>query len=164
MSRAISDAWFYRIKAATRDVIVRVGGVVRAGEITLASKTEASRWQSANDEAIIPLAAVLALEAECGLPLITEAMADLQGRRLADEVAEADSKACIARDNAEVMRRAAEVMAAMAAALADGAVSPAEAERVDRFARDLDQAVADLRRNLASVRAGRPALRTVGEG
>ncbi len=84
MSRAISDAWFFRIKAATRDAIVRAGGVVRAGEITLASKTEASRWQSVTDEAIIPIPAALALEAEIGMPVITEAMADLQGRRLSE--------------------------------------------------------------------------------
>ena len=161
MSRAISDAWFFRIKAATRDAIVRAGGVVRAGEITLASKTEASRWQSVTDEAIIPIPAALALEAEIGMPVITEAMADLQGRRLSDDVAAASEASCLIRDNAEVLRQTAELATAMALALADGKITPAEAERIDRSARALDAAVGDMRRNLACVRAGGPALRAV---
>lgn len=161
MSRAISDAWFFRIKAATRDAIVRSGGVVRAGEITLASKTEASRWQSVTDEAIIPIPAALALEAEIGMPVITEAMADLQGRRLSDDVAAASEATCLIRDNAEVLRQTAELATSMALALADGKITPAEAERIDRSARALDAAVGDMRRNLACVRAGGPALRAV---
>ncbi len=61
MPRPISDAWFHRVKSATRDLVQACGGVVRSGELAHVSKTEVSRWQTATDEAIIPLPAVLVL-------------------------------------------------------------------------------------------------------
>lgn len=164
MSRPISDAWFFRVKAATRDLVSRCGGVIRSGEIANASKSEVSRWQSVGDEGVITIPAALALEFDCGEPLVTAVMADLHGRRLSDAQAEAAAASCLFRDNAEVMRQSAEVAAAMAEALADGSVTPAEADRVDRAARSLDIAVADMRKSLAAARASRPSLRSVGEG
>ncbi|WP_420104126.1 hypothetical protein [Bosea sp. (in: a-proteobacteria)] len=153
MSRPISDAWFFRIKAATRDLITRCGGVVRAGEIANASKSEVSRWQSTTDPDIISIPEVLALEAECGAPLVTAVMADLHGRRLADEAADPAAASNLFRDHAELMRHSAEVQASMSEALADGTVTPAEAERVDRDLRTLDATVDKMRGSLATVRS-----------
>src|SRR5688572_21361412 len=98
MARPISDAWFHRVKGATRDLIVRCGGVVRAGEIASTSKTEVSRWQTTGTDDIISLPAALALEAECGAPLVTAAMADLHGRRLSDETIDGKAASCLFRD------------------------------------------------------------------
>ncbi len=172
MSRPISDAWFFRVKAATRDLVSRCGGVIRAGELANTSKSEVSRWQSTTDEGIITIPAVMALEADCGAPLVTAVMADLQARRLSDEAAEGRCAANLFRDHAELMRHSAEVTAAMAEAMADGTVTPAEAARVDRAARSLDVSVDRVRTSLAGVQAGasepeggqvaRPALRPVG--
>lgn len=163
MTRAISDAWFFRIKAATRDLVARCGGVVRAGEIVNASKSEVSRWQSPGDEGIVPIAAALALEADCGVPLVTAAMADLHGRRLSDLDGEGHSASCLIRDHAALMRQAAEVTAAMAEAMADGTVTAAEAESIDRAAGTLGGGLDQMRRSLAGVRAapGGKALRAV---
>lgn len=158
MSRPISDAWFFQIKAATRDLVTRAGGVVRAGEIANVSKTEISRWQNTAGEDIISLPAALALEAECGVPLVTAVMADLNGRRLSDEAAGGESAASLFRDHAELMRKSAEVASTMAEALADGTVTPAEAERVDAAARDLDIALDQMRKSLAGVRAQGPVV------
>lgn len=152
MTRPINDAWFFRVKAATRDLVARCGGVVRAGEIAHVSKTEISRWQSVGDEGIVTIPAVLALEADCGVPLVTSVMADLQGRRLSDATTDGAGAACLYRDHADLMRRSAEVTAAMAEALADGSVTPAEAERVDSAARDLDASLDRLRQGLAHAR------------
>lgn len=152
MSRPISDAWFFRVKAATRDLVERCGGVVRAGQITNVSKSEISRWQSVGDEGIITVPAALALEAECDAPLVTAVMADLNGRRLSDEAIEGEAARCLVRDHSTLMRHAAEVTAAMADAMADGTVTPAEAERIDRAARDLDQSLDRLRSSLAQTR------------
>lgn len=154
MSRPISDAWFFQIKAATRDAVVRCGGVIRSGEIAIASKSEVSRWQSVTDPDIITIPAALALEAEIGVPLITSVMASLNGRRLSDASESGDSAACLFRDHADLMRKSAEVQSTMAEALADGSVTPAEAERVDSAARALDIATDQMRKSLASVRAG----------
>lgn len=163
MSRPISDAWFFRVKAATRDLITRCGGVVRAGELAMVSKTEISRWQSVGEEGIISITAALALEAECGAPLITAVMADLQGRRLSDEVADTAAASCLFRDHADLMRRSAEVQASMSEALADGTVTAAEAERVDRDLRTLDATVDKMRGSLAQVRAGGSVVPLAGK-
>lgn len=160
MSRPISDVWFHRIKAATRDLVKACGGIVRAGEIAHASKSEVSRWQSAADADVITLPAVLALEADCGLALVTSVMADLNGQRL--EHGELGGAAEIAGQQAEVMRHAAELLAQGAAALADGKISPAEAQILDRAAGDLERALAPMRRTLSHVAA--PVLRAVEGG
>ena len=149
MSRPISDAWFHRVKAATRDLVKACGGVERAGSVAMVSKSEVSRWQSAADADVISIPAVLALESDCGLALITSVMADLNGQRL--EHGEAGGVAQIASQQADVMRHAAELMAQGATALADGKVSPAEAALLDRAAGDLERTLQPLRRTLAGV-------------
>jgi len=149
----ISDEWFHRVKAATRDLIKVCGGVVRAGEIARASKSEVSRWQSVGDEGIIPITAMLALERDCGEPFITRVLADLNGRRISGPDEAPETSFSVMSDHAEVVRAAAEVMAAGATALADGKVTPAEAEMFDRSASELERAVAPLRRTLATLKA-----------
>lgn len=153
MSRPISDAWHFRVKAATRDLVSRCGGVVRAGEQAMVSKTEISRWQSVGDDGIITIPAALALEAECGAPLVTAVMADLQGRRLSDEAVAGEAASCLFRDYAELMRKFADVSSVMAESQADGVFTGAEAELVDRSARDVDAALDRFRSSLAEARA-----------
>lgn len=160
MSRPISDAWFFRIKAATRDLVSLCGGVVRAGEIGHCSKTEISRYQVATDESIIPIPVALALEAHCEMPLVTTVLADLQGRRLSAPDEPALSCAAVFAQHSEVVRAAAELMALGAAASADGKLSPAEAELMDRAASAIELTLAPLRQGLAAKRGG--SLRAVG--
>lgn len=152
MSRPISDAWFHRVKAATRDLVKACGGIVRAGEIAHASKSEVGRWQHAGDPDVIPLSAVLALEAECALPLVTSAMADLHGQRLVGD--EPASVAAIASHHADALRSFADLVSEGAAALADGRITPAEATTLDRIAGDVERAMGPLRRALAAAQAG----------
>jgi hypothetical protein len=157
MARPISDAWFHRIKAATRDLVKACGGVERTAELAHVSKSEVSRWQVATDESVLPIAAALVLEAECGLPLVTTVMAELNGRRLTDGSSEGGSAAAVASRQAEVFRAAAELMARGAQALADGELTAAEAEIVDRAAAEVQRAIAPLRLDLAAAKAGEGA-------
>lgn len=151
-ARPIHDAWFHRIKAATRDLVKACGGVVRAGEVAHASKSEVSRWQSGTDPDVIPLTAVLALEADCSMALITSVMADLNGQRL---VGDGPASAVeVAGHHAEALRSMADLISSGAAALADGRITPAEATVLDRAAGDAERALAPLRRVLASVQGG----------
>jgi hypothetical protein len=154
MSRPISDAWFYRIKSATRDLVKMCGGIERAGEIAMLSKTVMGRCQSAGDPDIISICAALALEAECGVAMVTTAMADLQGRRVIEASEDPAHAGRIFARNAEVMRAASELMAVGATAASDGKVTPAEAEQMDRAAAALDQTIEPLRQDLARARAG----------
>lgn len=151
----ISDAWFHRIKSATRDLVTRCGGVVRAGDIAKVSKTEVSRWQTSTDPTIVPLTAVLALEADCGVALVTAVMADLNGRRVVDDGGEGGDATAIVARHAEMMRSMAEVVATSASAFADGRVTPAEAELLDRAASDLARRIDVWRADIAAAKGPR---------
>ncbi|CAN7318770.1 hypothetical protein LJR009_001620 [Bosea sp. LjRoot9] len=153
MSRPISDAWFFRIKAATRDLVSMCGGVVRAGEIGHCSKTEMSRYQVQTDESIIPIPVALALEAHCEMPLITTVLADLHGRRVSTPDEATISAASVFARHVETVRSAAELMATGAAAAADGKLTPSELELLDRAAAALEKTLAPLRQDIAAHRA-----------
>ncbi|GGF56542.1 hypothetical protein GCM10007301_15250 [Azorhizobium oxalatiphilum] len=150
-ARPISEHWFHRLKSATRDLIKVCGGVIRAGEIAHRSKSEVSRWQSVTDSDVIDLAAAIALEADCGMPLVTTVMAELNGRRLTDEVA-AQSASSLLDRHADVLRKSAETATLMARALEDMTITPAEAELLDRAASEQEAALRNFRAGLAAVR------------
>ncbi|CAI2936129.1 hypothetical protein [Aminobacter niigataensis] len=151
---ANADLRFYRIKAAQRDLIAMAGGVERAADVTSFSKSVVGRWNHAADHDLMPISAVLALEAECGVPLVTSAMADLNGRRLADPDAMQVATGNILARHAETCRHAAELMATGAASFADGKVTPSEAAEMDRAASRMEHGLAELRKTLAGARAG----------
>ncbi|MCO6410074.1 phage regulatory CII family protein [Hoeflea alexandrii] len=150
----LKNAWFYRIKAAQRDLIALSGGIERAAEITSISKSHVGRWNNAQDTDLMPLNAVLMLEEHCGVAVVTSVMAELNGRRLADETEATRQNADVLSAYAEAVRHAGEVMSAGAIALADGKVTPAEALTVDRAVSVLERGLSDLRQTLAHVRAG----------
>lgn len=154
MSERITEAWFHRIKAATRDLVKACGGIERAAEIALVGKSTMGRFQHSGEEDIIPLTAVLALEADCGRPYITRVMADLNGRGLTDPEAERDVAGTLATHHNNLMHKFAELTTSVASATADGVVSPAEAEIVDRDAAEMERRIGDLRAKLAAKKAG----------
>lgn len=149
----LPDDILMRLKAVTRDLVRACGGVARAGQLARVSTTQVGRWQSPTDPDIVPLHHALVLERECGLPLVTAAMAEAHGRRLTDEVSAAPGSACVFRRHAELMGETAELMAETARVAADGACSPAEAAILDRAAADVEAATRLLRRDLAATRA-----------
>jgi hypothetical protein len=155
MSDTMPSAWFYRLKAAQRDLIARAGGIERAAEIASVSKSQMGRFNNAGDPELMPLTVVLMLEQECAAPLVTGVMAELNGRRLADpgDTAEA-ANACIMASHAEVVVQAGELMAKGAMAFADGRLTPTEAAGIDRQAAALERSVSDLRKAAASARSG----------
>lgn len=153
MAVANADTRFYRLKAAQRDLIAYCGGILRAAEITSASKSEVGRWNNAADPDLMSFPATLALEAECGVPVVTTVMAELNGRRLADPDASEVAQTCLWQAQAEMVRTAAELMSAGALAMADGKVTSAEAMKLDRDAAKLERALADYRQAAAGIRA-----------
>jgi hypothetical protein len=154
MHDPMPSAWFYRIKAAQRDLIKRCGGIERAGEIAHMSKTQMGRFNSDSGADLMSLPVVLMLEADCGCPLVTEAMAELQGRRdRRADGGESAGNADVQMRHADVIVRMGEMVSAAAMAFADGRLTPAEAALMDRAAASVDRAVADLRQALAGARA-----------
>ena len=148
-----TDAWFHRMKAAQRDLIKLAGTIERAAEITSFGKSTVGRWNNAGDSELMPPQAVYALEAECGVPVFTAAMAALQGRRLTDADEDAKKAGDVLQRYAEAARQSAELMSQAALAFADGKVSPAEATAIDRAAHQLQGAVEALRGALAGTKA-----------
>lgn len=149
----LPPVWLLRLKAATRDLRDACGGVERAAALCGLSKSQVSRCASPEHPDLLPLAAVLALEADCGLPLVTAAMAGCHGRTLARGRDEGDGVS-LAGAHADVTRAAAGLMGEAADAFEDGAVSPAEAERIDRRAGEVEIKLGLLRKGLARAKTG----------
>lgn len=148
----ISDAWFYRLKAAQRDLIKQCGGIERSADISSFGKSTVGRWNNSTDSELMPMTAVLLLEAECGTPLVTTVMAELNGRRLADPDEFGKGTGNILARYAEAVRQSGELMAVGAQAFADGKVTPAEATQLDRVASDVERSISEFRKLLAEAR------------
>jgi hypothetical protein len=149
----ITTAWFHRIKAAQRDLIRLSGGIERSAEISSISKSHIGRMNNATDPELMPLHAVYALESECGVPVVTSAMAELSGKRLVDPEGEQGANHCLIAAYSDTVRKAGELISGGAVAIADLVVTPAEAMKMDRDAAELEQGLAALRNALAAVKA-----------
>lgn len=151
--RSISETWFNRVKAATRDLVKACGGIERSADIAHVGKSTVSRWQSLGEEDIISIPAALALEADCDRPFVTQIMADLNGRSLTDQAAR-DAAGCLITGHNTLMGKFAELTSEIVSAKADGVVTPAEAEVIDRKAAEMERAASDMRQTLAAKKAG----------
>ncbi|MER9814264.1 hypothetical protein [Mesorhizobium sp. M0129] len=152
---------FFRIKAAQQELIAMAGGVEKAGELTSYGKSSAGRWNNPGDPDLMPLAVVLQLEAAFGLPLVTAAMAELNGRRLSDPEELTGSNGNLLLLHAETVGKAAEMMSAGALAYSDNRLTPAEAVQIDKSLAALERTIGDYRKDLASARAA-GGLKVVG--
>lgn len=141
------------IKAATRDLIKLTGGLERASSIASISTTQLSRWQSPHHADLITLSAALALEAECGVPLVTRAMAESTGHRVVSADAEHGDVTSLLAVQATMMEAQGLLAGEVARALADGRVTPTEAESIRRVAGVLEEGLTSLRAAVARVKA-----------
>ncbi|HZG29928.1 MAG TPA: hypothetical protein VE079_15850 [Ensifer sp.] len=163
----ITNAWFHRIKAAQRDLIRLCGGIERAAEISSISKSHVGRMNNATDPELMPLHAVYALECECGVPVVTSAMAELNGRRLTDPDAKDGSGRDIFLAYSDMVGKAGDLISGGAVAISDMHVTPAEATKMDRDAAELEARLAAFRAALAVVKAKggqKIGLSVVGQG
>ena len=147
----MNDAWFYRIKAAQRDLIKIAGGIERVVEISSTSKSHVGRWNNPADPDLMPLNAVMLLESETGQPLITSVMAAVNGRRLSDPEDGGQDHALVARFGS-ASRQAGEMIATGMRAMAGGHVSDAERSEMDREVAKLEQELSKLRMSLSHGR------------
>ncbi|MCF1449731.1 hypothetical protein FS815_23360 [Agrobacterium vitis] len=161
-----TSAWFHRIKAAQRDLIRLVGGIERASEISSVSPSHIGRMNNPRDTDLMPISVVYALESECGVPVVTSAMAELSGRRLTDPAGERAVEQGVVVAYSEMVRRAGDLISGGAVAISDMVVTPAEATKMDRDAAELEVGLAALRKALAGVKArggDKLGLRIVGD-
>lgn len=148
---------FFLIKGATGDLIKRCGGVVRAGEVCSYSRNSVSRWGCRNSPDLIPLSAALALEADCGAPLLTAAMARLNGLALTaplEDGPEAKAPRAASREFGRAAEMAGQLMVAGCEAMADGQLTPAEAQALRAISGKLGAVLGEFNGALARVEAG----------
>lgn len=149
----LSNAWFHRLKAAQRDLIKMCGGIVRAADLTSTSTSHVGRWNQAKDTDLMPINAIIILEADCGQPLVTSAMAELNGFRVEDPERAIKTTASIMTSLADTMQEAGALFASGAAAAADGKYTPAELTALERGAAVLNTKIGSLRNDLAAAQA-----------
>ena len=158
-----------RIKAGQQQLIAQAGGIDGAvanlagpdGSPTVGRST-IGRWNNPDDPTLMSLDALIRLEAATGSSALTAALAELNGRRLADREAEASRQTNVMNRHADMIMQASELMAVGAAAFADGKVTANEAGDMDRAAAHLERAISKYRKALAGIRAD-GGLRVVGE-
>lgn len=162
----MATARVHRIKAAQNQLVQLCGGIDGVLDISDSfARSTVGRWNNLDDPTLMPLSAVMTLEAHCGVPLVTKALAEIAGRRLAEPEPGAAADACVLAAHAEAIMQAGELMRAGAMAFSDGRVTPAEARAIDAAGAQMEQAVAALRKALAGVKAeGGATLSVVGRG
>lgn len=149
------DPEFFRVKAAIADLIERCGGQKRAGEIVGVSQQQMSRIAHREDGAMLTLAGKLALERDCGEPLVTSVEVELLGYRLERAgAAPAGTDGCPLSAHAAVLREVADLCRAFAEAVADGQYSRTDSVTVDRQLSELVREIERFRRVNAAAMAG----------
>lgn len=117
------DEWFFRIKTATRALVRMIGTHEAAGLIAGVSKTQMHRWAHAADPDMITLPAAMKLEAECGMPCVTEVMAAQLGNHLV-RTDGSSPPSCLVSAFGKLSDEFADVAGRVGEAIEDGSVSP----------------------------------------
>jgi hypothetical protein len=145
------------LKTATHALITEVGGLPAAASVCRVSVPRLSEYQSRNHpESLMPIDVVLQLEAVAGAPIVTGALARLQGHTLASP--DAAPVPAIGRSVAALARHAGEVGAQYLDASADGRIDPAERAALMQQAEHAARALQDV---LAALATEAGALRRV---
>jgi hypothetical protein len=151
----IEDAKLSVLKAATAQLLYKVGGPEAASLVCRASVQVLYEYMSINRvDRVIPVDVVLQLEAYAGEPIVTGALARLQGRTLATP--DAAAVPAIGRSVAALVRHAGEVGAQYLDASADGRIDPGERaalmQQAEKAAAALQDVVAALAGEAAALR------------
>ncbi|SHG79020.1 hypothetical protein SAMN02745157_4838 [Kaistia soli DSM 19436] len=127
---------YWAIKAATKALVDRCGGpTFVSDEVTRVQKSTVSKYYSTGEEhegTFIPADAIADLEAHCGEPVITRALAELTGHLLVP-IPTGVGTAHWLGHLAGVLNGGAKVEVAFSEALADGSIDLAEAVEVRRL-------------------------------
>lgn len=152
---SLPDDLRFMLKAAVRDLVQRCGGLVRAAVIAGVSKSQLHRYGAADAPDMIDTARALALELDCGLPLVTGILAGAHGRGLTDPSGDNGPKDFLAT-SFTAAEAVAEADAEHARAARDGVISPNEAEGLARRDTDAILAIKQRRQSLAPALGGTP--------
>lgn len=151
----LADDRIAALKTAIHALIHAVGGLAAAASVCRVSVPVLSEYQSRNHpERMMPIDVALQLELVAGAPLVTGALARLQGFSVARP--EGAAQPCVGRAIAMVSRHAGAAAAAFMEASADGAINATEASEMSRLLEATREHIDDALAGLAA-----PTLRVV---
>lgn len=150
--RQLPTADYLSLKAATRDLVALIGGPKRAAAITRGVESRISEAGAPQcEDRFAAIDQIADLEAECGSPVVTRALAEMAGFSLTavDEVPKPKT-ASLHQMFVSIVRECGDVEEKLAEALADGSVSAFEA---NGLIKKIDQAVERLQTLKGELRA-----------
>ncbi|HEV2552736.1 MAG TPA: hypothetical protein VGV17_03115 [Bosea sp. (in: a-proteobacteria)] len=145
------ETWFWRVKAAQRDLIAQCGGVVRAAEIAGCSPSWVGKCNTANEDAFLSAPQKRALEADAGEPVVSRVECELLGFAVAAPGGPAASAAGDAFSaHAGLMREFGDLLSGFSERVRDGDFSRGDGSATDRDLSDIIRAAEDFRRVIAA--------------
>lgn len=150
------DAWFWRVKAAQRDLIARCGGVRRAAEIAGCSPSWIGKCNSPEEDGFLSMTQKRALETDAQFPVVSKVEVEAQGWSL-HQMEAAPAAADLHGSTARVIVEASDVMRVYAEAAKDGKLTPTEI-------RELQGEFAALARVLEDARLAGAATLAIHSG
>jgi len=153
INAALPSPHMFRLKAAFRDLVDVAGGIDRAARLSNYGKTSIHRYLSPECPDMVPLSVVVVLETDTGSPLVTRAMAALQGQSLTPPQA-GDA---LQREGGGVLNRWADITqgfsklaGGLAFAMADGEITMAEGRALDESLAAVAAQVEAMRQTLTT--------------
>lgn len=150
--RRLRRETYIRLKAATRRLVEKCGGIEAAGRETRVSFSRLSDYQSQSDSeetAFIPLDIIADLEDASGELTITEALASIHGAVLLRLPVRGDG--VTTAHIASVCQETGEVIQGIGTALSDGKIDAREREKVLVQVDDAQRALLGLRAHLVAM-------------
>lgn len=136
--RALAQHDYLRLKTATRALIGAVGGIDGAAASSRVGRSEMSRYQDPHALGVqMPVDVVADLEAACGVPFVTRALAARAEHALIPLLVPGEP-AALSRHLSAVAKEFAELVAAATAAQADGVLDRHEIDDIEREAVELE--------------------------
>ena len=133
------------------EALIKSMGYARACEVSGRSKATLGRYASLADEdadRFIPVNVAVELESSCGKPLVTKAMAELQGMYLESGDVSGDRPGGLNSDVIALSQRFAILMAEYNHSIADGVISLNEAKRLLEETNALQEVLVEMKMHL----------------
>lgn len=161
------------LKRASRVLIKACGNLHEAGAIAQRSHEQMRRYGDPACPDTLPIHLAMRLEAECGQPYVTRAMAELSGHSLRPMKGREPGEA-LPIAFAESLMAGAEFQSVVARAKADGVITPNEENEISRAGAKAQARIGAVLQAVAGVvtpppptepdgQVLRPVLRSVGE-
>lgn len=135
--RQLPQSDYLRLKAATRELVETVGGNVQAAKITRVAGSLISRYGSPQDTMQMPIDVIADLEGECGEPIVTRVLAEMNGFVLVPRASIERPNGAIDAAPPKITRGIGEVLIKTGEAMRDGIITEAEAADIEPVAREV---------------------------